>query len=812
VQGTDGNFYGTTYQGGTSGYGTVFQITPAGTLTTLHSFANSSDGGYPDAGLVQGTDGNFYGTTANGGTSGYGTVFQITPAGTLTTLHSFSGSDGRNPYATLVQGTDGNFYGTTANGGTSGAGTVFKITPAGTLTTLHSFSGTDGSYPQAGLVQGTDGNFYGTTSQSGPLGGGVVFRLTPGPGPAPTVTGVSTSSGPVSGGTVVMVSGTEFQPGATVSFGGTAATGVTYISATTIYALTPVHAAGAVTVTVTNPDLQAGSLASAYTYICSSWTPTAFNGGPYCAGSTISLSTPTVSGATYSWTGPNSFTSAVQNPTISNATVAKAGTYSVTVTVAGCTSAASDTTVVVNTVPTPTASNTGPYCVGATIALLTPPVSGATYSWTGPNSFTSALQNPTIPAATTAAWGTYSVTVTVGGCTSAPGATNLVVNDAVPATPTITAPASVSAGATGQTASVTNHAGSSYTWGITNGTITAGQGTSQITFTAGNSAGSLTLTAVETAGGCQSATSTVSVSVTLTCYPLSTGVITPGMGSVTVNTASNCTAGYAASTGISLTANPLAGYSFTGWSGSGGTFSSSSTNPTTFTITGNATVTATFGALPGTPVVTGVLPRVGPVSGGTRVTLTGTGFQPGATITIGGTAAGSVVFVSSTSLTATTPPRPVGPADVAVTNPGGAASLMLPNGFLYTTSGGAPRFYTIVPCRVLDTRNSNGPFGGPPLAAGSVRSFSIPGGSCSIPADAAAVVLNATIADATDPGTLTIFPGSGPIPGTNTISFVPGKNRANNVVLGLVGGVLTVKNFQSTGSINLIVDVNGYFK
>jgi photosystem II stability/assembly factor-like uncharacterized protein len=305
---------------------------------------------------------------------------------------------------------------------------------------------------------------------------------------------------------------------------------------------------------------------------------------------------------------------------------------------------------------------------------------------------------------------------------------------------------------------------------------------------------------------------TVTVGTVLSCYTFSTGVISVGMGSVTVNTASNCTAGYTASTGISLTANPLAGYSFTGWSGSGGTFSSTSSNPTTFTITGNASVTATFGALPGTPVVTGVLPRVGPVSGGTPVTVTGTGFQPGATISIGGAAAGSVSFVNSTTLIATTPARPVGPADIAVTNPGGAASLVLPNGFLYTTSGGAPRFYTIVPCRILDTRNPNGPFGGPLLAAGSVRSFSIPGGSCSIPADAAAVVLNVTIADATDPGTLTIFPGSGSIPGTNTISFVPGKNRANNVVLGLVGGVLTVKNFQSTGSINLIVDVNGYFK
>src|SRR5450756_729765 len=102
-----------------------------------------------------------------GGTSGYGTVFKITPAGALTTLYSFADSDGSYPYAGLVQGPDENCYGTTVNGGAMGSGTVFKITPAGALTTLYSFADSDGSYPYAGLVQGTDGNFYGTTYQGG---------------------------------------------------------------------------------------------------------------------------------------------------------------------------------------------------------------------------------------------------------------------------------------------------------------------------------------------------------------------------------------------------------------------------------------------------------------------------------------------------------------------------------------------------------------------------------------------------------------------------------------------------------------------
>jgi uncharacterized repeat protein (TIGR03803 family) len=191
VQASDGNFYGTTYSGG-NGLGTVFKITPSGTLTTLYRFCsqgNCSDGASPYAGLIQATDGNFYGTTFYGGANdncyagSCGTVFGITPDGMLTTLHSFDGSDGANPVAALVQGADGNFYGTTVQGAGScpaGCGSVFKITPSGTLTSLHAFGGYDGEYPVGALIQATDGNFYGTTQESCCHGQGTVFRITPG--------------------------------------------------------------------------------------------------------------------------------------------------------------------------------------------------------------------------------------------------------------------------------------------------------------------------------------------------------------------------------------------------------------------------------------------------------------------------------------------------------------------------------------------------------------------------------------------------------------------------------------------------------
>ena len=189
IQGNDGNFYGTTTGGGTDNWGTVFKITPGGTLTTLHSFAGP-DGSGPYGGLVQGSDGNFYGTTGQGGNpvckAGYGcgTVFKITPNGVLTLLHSFTGPDGIRPLGGLVQATDGNFYGTTTGGGAHNdcsnqdCGTIFRITPSGTLTTLYNFAGPDGAEPHASLLQATDGNLYGTTDSGGQGNAGTAFRFT----------------------------------------------------------------------------------------------------------------------------------------------------------------------------------------------------------------------------------------------------------------------------------------------------------------------------------------------------------------------------------------------------------------------------------------------------------------------------------------------------------------------------------------------------------------------------------------------------------------------------------------------------------
>ena len=153
-------------------------------LTTLYSFTGG-DGANPSAGLMADPAGNLYGTTADGGASGQGTVFQLDPSGNPTVLYSFTGgSDGAYPEAGVIADMAGNLYGTTYGGGAGGQGTVFQLTPSGTLTVLYSFTGgADGGRPGADLIADAAGNLYGTTALGGantscPEGCGTVFELT----------------------------------------------------------------------------------------------------------------------------------------------------------------------------------------------------------------------------------------------------------------------------------------------------------------------------------------------------------------------------------------------------------------------------------------------------------------------------------------------------------------------------------------------------------------------------------------------------------------------------------------------------------
>lgn len=294
IQGTDGNFYGTTQLGGNradepcadpdpfgKGCGTIFRVTPGGKLATLYSFCARypcDDGDWPNAGLVQGVDGNFYGTTRSGGYVwgdcpdnrvppyyiGCGTVFKITPGGTLTTIYNFCHEvscsiNGSSPVGGLVQATDGNFYGTTSGLGSAGGGTIFKITPSGNLTTLYYFCAqpncTDGANPTDSLVQGTDGNLYGSTPTGGTNNVGTIFKVSLGLRPFARFI---RDSGRI--GWTAQILGQGFKGTTEVSFNGTPAV-FTVKSDTYLLATVPAGATtGFVTVTTSSGTLKSNKI------------------------------------------------------------------------------------------------------------------------------------------------------------------------------------------------------------------------------------------------------------------------------------------------------------------------------------------------------------------------------------------------------------------------------------------------------------------------------------------------------------------------------------------------------------------------
>ena len=183
--GSDGNFYGTTQGGGLYGAGTFFQFAVSGALTPLYSFgASDGDAASPQDALVQGPNGSFYGVSEFGGSSGNGTIFEVTPAGVERVLHSFTGADdGAAPTTALTLGSDGSFYGTTTGAGVNNNGTLYKITPAGAFSLFYSFPGlntnfenTIGANPSAAMAMGQDGNLYGSCAAGGANGAGTIFR------------------------------------------------------------------------------------------------------------------------------------------------------------------------------------------------------------------------------------------------------------------------------------------------------------------------------------------------------------------------------------------------------------------------------------------------------------------------------------------------------------------------------------------------------------------------------------------------------------------------------------------------------------
>jgi PKD repeat protein len=402
------------------------------------------------------------------------------------------------------------------------------------------------------------------------------------------ITGVSTPSLPVADFTGTP---TTLCAGQTVTFNNISTgsptsyawtfTGGTPATSTATNPTVTYNTAGTYTVTLVATNGSGNDTETKTNYIIVNALPTATAGSnsPLCVGATLNLTTPTVAGATYSWTGPSAFTSTQQNPTRSGLTLAMAGTYTVTVTANGCTSTSS-VNVVINASPTSTASSNSPVCTGNSLNLATPTVAGATYSWTGPNSFTSTSQNPTITGVTTAATGSYSVTVTAGGC-SATSSTSVVINT----TPTATA-GSNSPLCAGQTLNLTTPtvAGATYAWSGPGGYTSTSQNPTRTNVTT-VMAGSYTVTV--TANGC---TATSSVTVVIGNAPTaSAGSNSPVCSGNTIN----------------LTTTTITGATYS-WTGPNG-FTSSLQNPTiassTTVMSGSYSVTVTLGSCTATSSV-----------------------------------------------------------------------------------------------------------------------------------------------------------------------------------------------------------------
>jgi uncharacterized repeat protein (TIGR03803 family) len=250
VQGSDGNLYGVSSQGGANGLGTIFKMTTAGAVTVLHSF-NGTDGNASYWPLIQATDGNFYGVTYLGGAFNEGVIFKISPGGTYSVLHSLDNAsgDGQSPNSSLVQASDGKLYGVTAQGPSGVFGTIFNITTTGTFKLLHTFSGGDGENPDSPLIQNTNGILYGTTTGGGNTacngGCGVFYSLNMGLGEFATLSPTSGKEGAKIG-----IFGQGFSSSSVVKFGGTQATTVTRSGTTYLTATVPAGAlTGSVTVT-----------------------------------------------------------------------------------------------------------------------------------------------------------------------------------------------------------------------------------------------------------------------------------------------------------------------------------------------------------------------------------------------------------------------------------------------------------------------------------------------------------------------------------------------------------------------------------
>ena len=601
----------------------------------------------------------------------------------VTTLDVTAGAKGSSTAANSGSATT-----TSANELIFGANMVAKTTKsAGSGFTSRIITSPDSDLAEDKVV--TTAGSYSATATLGSSGAWVMQMVTFSAvsGPVPTVTSVSPNSGTTAGGTAVTITGTNFATGATVTFGSTAATNVVVVSGTQITATTPVGSAGAATVTVSNPGGQSGSLASAFTYVAaptvSSVSP---NSGSTAGGTAVTITgTNFVTGATVTFGSVAATNVVVVNSTTITATTPAGSAGATTVTVTNPSGLSGSSGSAFTYLAPPTVSSVSPNS-GSTAGGTAVTITGTNFAAGAAVTFGGAaatnvvvVSSTTITATTPAGSGTVTVTVTVSGQSGSltSGFTYVVV----PTISSVTPNNGGTAGGTAVTITGTNFAaGATVTFGGTAATNVAVVNSTTITATSpAHALGAVTVT-VTVSGQSGNLTNgfTYVAPPTVTSVSPSSGS-TLGGTAVTI-TGTNFAAGATVTFGSAAATNVVV------------VSSTTITATTPAGSAGAATVTVTnLGALAGSltngytyvvpPTVTGVSPSSGTTAGGTVVTITGTNFATGATVTFGGTAATNVAVVNSTTITATSPAHAAGAVTVTVTVSGQSGNLT--NGFTY---------------------------------------------------------------------------------------------------------------------------------
>jgi Domain of unknown function DUF11/IPT/TIG domain len=683
------------------------------------------------------------------------------------------------------------------------ASLVLKL--GGTTASVGSFTATSISATSpahaVGLVNVTVTDAYG---QTGTLTGGFTYLNAPG------ITSVSPNAGPVAGGGTFTITGTNFST-PTVTIGGNPAT-VNSWTATSIVFVLPAHAAGAVDVVVRNADLQSATLSSGFTYVnpptISTVTPSA---GPANVGTSVTIAgTNLVAGAAVKFGGVSATSVNPLGTTLTCVMPAlAAGTVDVLLTTPGGSATKTAPYTYMNPPSLVSLSQTsGPGSGGQSVTVTgTNFVSGMSVSFGGTNGTVTSVPDSAHAVVTTPthAAGTFSVVGTTPG-----GSATLTNAYTFIAAPAVTSNAGPPAGSWPVTITGTAFvSGATVKFGLNAATgVTVVNAT---TISATTPAGSGVVNVIVTNPDAQAGTLvngfTYRLAPTVTLIAPSSGpanftqtVTVNGTGFV-----SGATVKFGTVPATNVTWISASSLQMTAPAQAASTVSVTVTNPG-----GQAGVLASGYAYLPAPVISSLSPVSGTTAGGDLVTISGSGFAPNATITIGGASRSQVTVVSSTQITFRTVWHAPGVVTVLVSNPGGGTTS--PGGtFSYLAS--PTRLFTITPCRILDTRNPNGPLGGPAMAAGQTRTFTVTG-VCGIPSTARTVSANYTVVGPVVLGSMNVFPGGDPAPLASSINFRPGVTRANNGLMTLSwsgNGTISVTN-NSGGATHFIIDTNGYFQ